>query len=277
MCVLHIKPLFLPVDIQHNQCPCRFVNPRRDTSPAVVTKVRHRDTTTLPRTRHQVLWAMQCHVIVLDTTDTTHTLYKIEKRKETKKKQKQRRQIKREKEEKKTRRNKLSCRPRRRCGKHLKISSWEKWKTRKTPLRVNRVRQRTKGIYRGGNSRQSKAQSTLQVAAAVCGTSSVARFSLLVRLVPCYPDCRLRPAFVNYAQPLGVRQYETSRAGLSSTHATRLLQYGLSQSKRGWEIHIMKITGNQRKKGKIKQKEEETKKDHVRTSCTIVGGTIYLK
>ena len=24
MCVLHIKPSFLPVDIQHTQCPCRF-------------------------------------------------------------------------------------------------------------------------------------------------------------------------------------------------------------------------------------------------------------
>ena len=42
-----LKPLFLPVDIQHNQCPCRFSNPRRDTSSAV-TKLRHRDNT-LPR------------------------------------------------------------------------------------------------------------------------------------------------------------------------------------------------------------------------------------
>ena len=32
VCVLHIKPFFLPVDIRHNQCPCRFFNPRRDTS-----------------------------------------------------------------------------------------------------------------------------------------------------------------------------------------------------------------------------------------------------
>ena len=27
MCVLHIKPFFLPIGIQHNQCPCRFFNP----------------------------------------------------------------------------------------------------------------------------------------------------------------------------------------------------------------------------------------------------------
>ena len=42
-CVLHIKPFFLPVGIQHNQFPCRFLNPRRDTS-SVVTKLRHSDT-----------------------------------------------------------------------------------------------------------------------------------------------------------------------------------------------------------------------------------------
>ena len=28
VCVLHIQPLFLPVDIQHKQCPCRVFNPR---------------------------------------------------------------------------------------------------------------------------------------------------------------------------------------------------------------------------------------------------------
>ena len=27
VCVLHVKPFFLPVDIQHKQCPCRFFNP----------------------------------------------------------------------------------------------------------------------------------------------------------------------------------------------------------------------------------------------------------
>ena len=74
------------------------------------------------------------------------------------------------------------------------------------------------------NNRQTKKRSTLQVAAsaAVCGTSSIARFSLLVRLVPCYPVCRLRPAFVNYAPSLGVRHYETSKAGSSSTHAKHI-------------------------------------------------------
>ena len=41
-------PFFLPVDIQHHQCSCRFFNPinRTDTS-FVVTKLRHRDTRTV--------------------------------------------------------------------------------------------------------------------------------------------------------------------------------------------------------------------------------------
>ena len=53
LCVgVYIKPFLLPVDIQHNQCPCGFFNPRRDTS-YVVSKLRHRDTT-LPCTRCQV-------------------------------------------------------------------------------------------------------------------------------------------------------------------------------------------------------------------------------
>ena len=47
VCVLHIKPLFLSVHIQHSQCPCRVFNPRIDTS-YVATNLRHRDTT-LPR------------------------------------------------------------------------------------------------------------------------------------------------------------------------------------------------------------------------------------
>ena len=56
VCVLHMKPFFLPVDILHNQCPCQFFKPRRDTSYQVqyaVTKLRHRDTTLL-RTRYAV-------------------------------------------------------------------------------------------------------------------------------------------------------------------------------------------------------------------------------
>ena len=28
VCVLHMNPFFLPIDIQQNQCPCRLSNPR---------------------------------------------------------------------------------------------------------------------------------------------------------------------------------------------------------------------------------------------------------
>ena len=44
-------------------------------------------------------------------------------------------------------------------------------------------------------------KNTLQAAAAVCGTSSIGRFYLLVSLAPCHPVCRRLPAFVNYAPP----------------------------------------------------------------------------
>ena len=87
--VLHIKPFFLPVDIQHNQCPCRFYNPRRYTSD-VVTKLRQRDTT-LPRTRYAVSTAvgnaMACHhipgILLRYTIRTTYTFYELEKGKKT--------------------------------------------------------------------------------------------------------------------------------------------------------------------------------------------------
>ena len=56
-----------------------------------------------------------------------------------------------------------------------------------------------------GNNRQTEAQSTLQIARVFCGTSSIAKLSLLliliVGLVTCYPVCRLRLALVNYAPP----------------------------------------------------------------------------
>ena len=80
-----------------------------------------------------------------------------------------------------------------RCGRHLKKRAKE---TDRYILHTNGVRPRSKG-----NNRQTEEQSTLQVAAAVCGTSSIARLSLLGGLVPCYPVYRLCPAFVSYAPP----------------------------------------------------------------------------
>ena len=100
--------------------------------------------------------------------------------------------------------------------------------------------------------RQLKEQSTLQVAAAaVCGASSIARFSRVVRLVPCYSVCRPRPVLVNYGPPPGVRQYETSSAGSSFTHATRLLSLGqirLINGEKRRKIDQMKFTEHQPQK-----------------------------
>ena len=141
---------------------------------------------------------------------------------------------------------------RRRGDRHVKKDELEKRKQNKNATTCKQSKTKNQGKNdekRKITGRPRPKQSTLQVAAAISGTRSIARFSLLVvvRLVPCYPDCR--PAFVNYAQPLGVRQYETSRDGSSSNHATRLLQYGLSIRK-GREKNKMKITESQRKKEK---------------------------
>ena len=75
------------------------------------------------------VWAMQyCQVAILcrDTTGTTFTVYEIDNRKKRKKNKNKRRQIEREKEGRNRIRNKLSSLPRRRCGKHLKITNGEK-------------------------------------------------------------------------------------------------------------------------------------------------------
>ena len=120
---------------------------------------------------------------------------------------------------------------------------------------------------------QTKAPSAPQVAAAVCGTSSLARLSLLIRLMPCYPGCRPRPAFVNYSQPLGVRQYEMSRAGSSSNHATRLLQYG-SSIKKGKKTNRKKNTGNQRNKRQQQKKEKGRQGKTTFEAAAPVCGTI---
>ena len=75
VCVLHIKPFFRPVDIQQNQCPCRFFNFRRDTS-YVVAKLRHSRYTTLTRVQYalQSLRAMQSHVIISGTRYARHDI-----------------------------------------------------------------------------------------------------------------------------------------------------------------------------------------------------------
>ena len=176
---------------------------------------------------------MQCHAIILGTTGTTYTFYEIQKRKETiKEKQKQRRQIERENEKNKkkgTRRNNLSCPPPAgEVANTLKRTSGEKRKRKRNTAacKQSKTKNQGKNDKRKIPGRPKPKARALQVAASVCDTriNSIARFSLLIRQVPFYPGCRLRPAFVNNAPALGISQYEMSGAGSSSNHASRLLQ-----------------------------------------------------
>ena len=80
-------------------------------------------------------------------------------------------------------------------------------------LHTNRVRLRAEG-----NNRQAEEQNTLQVAAAVCGTGSMASFSLLGDLVPCYPTNRLRPACANYAPPSGEDARDNAERAKQARH-----------------------------------------------------------
>ena len=91
----------------------------------------------------------------------------------------------------------------------------------------------SKRLRTEGNSRQTEAQpplGTTSIAAAVCGTSifiSIAS-SIHLLLVPTLPAVPLLLSSTSPHPRRGcVRQRETSEAGSSSTHATRLLSWGL--------------------------------------------------
>ena len=139
--------------------------------------------------------------------------------------------------------------PRRECGRYLKRTSRKRntanYKERKTKNRGEITGNRSTKHPPG--SRNSLWQEY-----------TVARFSLLVCLAPSYPACRLRPAFVNNAPLLGVRQHETSKAGSSSTYARRLFLVQL--------VNEMKITDNQAQKRRKKKKK--TKEDRIRSGYT---------
>ncbi|MEP2595777.1 MAG: hypothetical protein ABJI92_18985, partial [Kangiellaceae bacterium] len=71
VCVLHLKPSFLPVDIQHNQCPCRFFNPREiqvNWSQNYTIEILHCHV----RSKH--IGRCNKHVIIPDAKGTTYTL-----------------------------------------------------------------------------------------------------------------------------------------------------------------------------------------------------------
>ena len=114
-CSSHIKPSFLPVDIQHNQCPCWFFNLTRDTS-FVVTNLRHRDTTVgCPRTGYLVCSkhsSGHCNVIIsFWILQARHTHSKKKRNKQKQRNEKLRRaEESEEKKRKKKKRETNYCR-----------------------------------------------------------------------------------------------------------------------------------------------------------------------
>ena len=71
VCVVHVQPIFLPVEIMHNQCRCRFfdnINREINAHLPVATKLRHIDLQHAGQTR-------QCHIILPDTTGTTYSAF----------------------------------------------------------------------------------------------------------------------------------------------------------------------------------------------------------
>ena len=135
VCVLHIKPFFLPVDIQHNQCPWRFFHLRSDTCSGV-TKLRHRDIT-LPRTGYLVCSmhsSGQCNIMssyyryskhdkhILWNGETKGNNHRENKNKEDKSKEK-----KKNNESKNKMKQSVVPPPRRRGGQHLKKNELGKY------------------------------------------------------------------------------------------------------------------------------------------------------
>ena len=58
-----------------------------------------------------------------------------------------------------------------------------------------------KKITEDRSAKRKRRKTTFEPAAAVGGTSSIDMFHFLVGLVPCYPVCRLLPAFVHRGFP----------------------------------------------------------------------------
>ena len=82
MCVLHIKPVFLPVDIQHKQCPCRFFNPvNREIPVQVMWPLNYATEILHCYAVNRVDNAMPCH----QTGSARHT-HSMKERKEKKRK-----------------------------------------------------------------------------------------------------------------------------------------------------------------------------------------------
>ena len=61
VCVLHIKPFFLPVDIQHNRCPCGFYKKQVMWSQSCATEILRCHVPGMQLLSTAVANAMSCH------------------------------------------------------------------------------------------------------------------------------------------------------------------------------------------------------------------------
>ena len=215
---------------------------------------------------------MQSHAIVLDTTGTTYRFFRREKTKGNNKSNRGKKLKYKEKKQKK-----VSCPP---AGNVTKENARKKqyhhttdeqsgttavpWYARTTEnIRQTEAQQRTKKHPQGSRSSLCVLR--------VCSTRHILP---TVGLVPCYPGCRLHPAFVDRAAPLermrqAVQNINVRRCS-PPTHEPSLLP-------EGQEENIEEKKKEKKKKGKsrrIKAQKERGKHGRITFEpAAAVGGT----
>jgi len=130
--VVHIKPFFVPVDIRHNQCPCRFFNPREIQalwSLNYATQILHcyvwsKHSSSRQCNAMSSYWVWQHDIHILRKRENERGQRKTETKKKKKTKSNGRKERRKRKE--------LLCLPAGDVTRHLKKSALEKKK--KTPL-----------------------------------------------------------------------------------------------------------------------------------------------
>ena len=143
--------------------------------------------------------------------------------------------------------------------------------TETIPRHINIIRGRPENQGKRQANRSTKKTRTisaLQAAAAVCGTNNIARFSLLVRLAPCYPVRRSRPAFVNHTPtpekvPQTVVRNKQSRLVIHPRRKTPAIR----TRKKKYKVSIRKSRG-------IKTQKRQGKQRNITFEpAAAVGGT----
>ena len=181
VCVLHIEPFFLPVDIQHNQCPCLFFNPRdKKGTSGVYCYAVSREDNAMPGYRTGTRQARLTHSMKERKIERneTHTY----------------------------RKKKVSCPP---PGYVADKTDTSKRNSTTAPPHPKSIK--TKNLRKEQANRsttRNKTKANLQVAAAaVCGTSRVYRFYLATLSAVSF----LLSSTVPHPRGGGVRQYKQTK------------------------------------------------------------------